>query len=285
MHELYFIDGTKNIEPEQLNGIEYCNPTFYPKFQEKIIWLKDLLLNYFEENKGIVILRVYDGEFYFLKKIVAGNGPRRHYTKALTDKFIQPFKDGCYRVDLISVQMNINQLNIYNSIFPDRPVDFPMDIIYGLTANRWLLKTFKNNIALIGGSEKLQLIKKLMEYQEYRDYIDNDFFLDYINVPERFSCDNTDLLLKDIGEQIKNSSARVFLFGIGIAKMAISWKFKEYKNALFIDIGCGMSALAGVCGIDRPYFGDWKNFRIKNYDYSAVDPMDFNENNGNVKYL
>ena len=285
MHELYFIEGTKNIEPEQINGFEYCDPNFYPKFQEKIAWLKDLLLKYFEENKGIVILRVYDGEFHFLKKNVIGNGPRRHYTIQLTDEFIRPFKDGCSKGDLISVQMNINQLNIYKSIFPNRPVDFPMDIIYGLTANRWLLKTFKNKIALIGGSEKLNVIKNLMNYQEYKDYIENDIFLDYISVPERFSCDNTHGLINHIGEKIKNSSASVFLFGIGISKMAISWKFKEYKNAIFIDIGCGISALAGMCGIDRPYFGGWTNFRLKNYNYSSADPMDFNEGNGNVKYL
>ena len=55
MHELYFIEGTTNIDPEQLNGVEYCDPNFYPNFQEKIMWLKGLLLNYFEENKGIVI--------------------------------------------------------------------------------------------------------------------------------------------------------------------------------------------------------------------------------------
>ena len=285
MHELYFIEGTKNIEPEQLNGFEYCNPNFYPEFKTKIIWLKDLLLKYFEENKGIVILRVYDGEFHFLKKNVVGNGPSRHFTKQLTDEFVQPFKEGCYKVDLISVQLNINQLKIYKSIFPKRPFDFPMDIIYGLTANKWLLKTFKNKIALIGGSEKLKVIKKLMDHTEYRNYIENDYFMDYISVPERFSCDNTDLLIHNIGEQIKNSSASVFLFGIGIAKMAISWKFKNYKSAIFIDIGCGMSALAGMCGIDRPYFGGWTNYRLKNYNYSSADPMDFNDSNGNVKYL
>ena len=93
------------------------------------------------------------------------------------------------------------------------------------------------------------------------------------------------MLINHIGEQIKNSSASVFLFGIGIAKMAIAWKFKEYKNAVFIDIGCGMSALSGMCGIDRPYFGGWINYRLKNYNYSSSDPMDFNESNGNVKYL
>lgn len=285
MHELYFIEGTKNIDPEQLDGFEYCNPDYYPEFQKKIIWFKDILIKCFEENKGIVILRVYDGEFHFLKQNVVGNGPRRHYTKQLTSEFIKPFKDGCYKVDLISVQLNINQLQIYHSIFPDRPIDFPMDIIYGLTSNRWLLKTFKNKIALIGGSEKLKIINKLMEHEEYRNYVENDYFLDYISVPERYSCDNTDLLIQHIGEQIKKSSASVFLFGIGISKMAIAWKFKQYKDAIFIDIGCGMSALAGMCGIDRPYFGGWTNYRLKNYNYSSADPMDFNEINGNVKYL
>jgi hypothetical protein len=174
---------------------------------------------------------------------------------------------------------------IYKTLFPDRPIDFPMDIIYGLFANRWLLKTFKNRIALIGGCEKMKIIKKLMEYSEYRNYIENDYFVDYIEVPERFSCDNTDEIINGVGEKIKNSGADIFLFGIGISKLAISWQFKNYKDAIFIDIGCGMSALAGMCGIDRPYFGSWKNFRLSNFNYCSADPMDFNERNGNVVYL
>lgn len=183
------------------------------------------------------------------------------------------------------MQLNIRQLQIYNNIFPDRHIDFPMDIIYGLFANRWLFKTFKNKIALIGGSQKINVIKKLMEYEEYRNYIENDFFLDFIEVPERFSCDNTESIINTIGDKIRESKAELFLFGIGISKMAIAWQFKKYKNAVFIDIGCGMSALAGLCGIDRPYFGSWTNYRLKHYDYSLVDNMDFNINNGNVKYL
>jgi hypothetical protein len=285
MHDLYIIEGTSNIESEQLYGPEYNDPIFYPLFQEKINWLKELLIKYVDEKKGLVILRIYDGEFHFLNKHVCGNGPIRHYSKPLTDEFITKFKEGVYKVDYISVQLNINMLQIYKSLFPDRPVDFPMDIIYGLIANRWILKTFKNRITLIGGTEKIKLIKKLITKQEYKEYICNDYFLDYIEVPERFSCDNTDELIINIGEKIKNSDADVFLFGIGIAKMDIAWQFKKYKDAVFIDIGCGMSALAGTCGIDRPYFGSWINYRIKGYNYSNVDPMDFNEQNGNVVYL
>jgi hypothetical protein len=285
MHELYIIHGTSNIEPEQLHGIEYNDPNFYPMFQNKIEWFKSMLVECNKTNKGVVCLRVYDGEFHFLNKRVVGNGPLRHFTKQLTDNFVTKFKEGCYKVDYISVQLNIHMLNEYNMLFPDRKIDFPMDIIYGLVANRWILETFKNKIALIGGNEKMNVIKSLMKHEEYRNYIKNDFFLDYISVPERFSCDNTDELIKDIGEKIIKSNAEVFLFGIGIAKMAIAYKFKEYKNAIFIDIGCGMSAIAGTCGTDRPYFGSWINYRLRNYDYKNIDPMDFNINRDNINYI
>lgn len=285
MHEIYFIEGTVNIDKEQLEFKEYNDPTFYPLFQEKIHWFKELVESCVNEKKGIVILRVYDGEFNFLKKKCEGNGPIRHFTKKLTDEFVNKFKEGCYKVDYISVQLREKFINEYNDLFPDRPIDFPMDIIYGLTSNLWLLKTFKNRIALIGGCEKLKLIQKMMEYTEYKNYVGNDYFLDYIEVPERFSCDDTDNLIISIGEKIKNSKADLFLFGIGISKMAISWQFKNYKNAVFIDIGCGLSALAGTCGIDRPYYGGWTNYRLKDYNYRKIDQMDFNIENGNVKFL
>ena len=285
MHDFYKIEGTSNIDPEQLNGIEYNDPNFYPSFQKNINELQNIIIENVDKKNATVILRVYDGEFHFLNKNVVGNGPTRHFSKPLTDEFVKKFKEGVYKVDYVSVQLNINMLKNYNNLFPDRLVDFPMDIIYGLFANKWLLKTFKNKIALIGGSEKNKIIRKLMEYPEYRNYVENDYFLDYIEVPERFSCDNTDEIITNIGEQIKISKAELFLFGIGISKMAIAWQFKKYNNAVFIDIGCGMSALAGMCGIDRPYFGSWKNFRLINYNYVNADPMDFNIKNGNVVYL
>lgn len=285
MIDHYKIEGTENLDPEQLNGFEYNNMDFYPSFQTDIIKIQDIIKKAVECRMGIVILRVYDGEFHFLNKHVVGNGPTRHYTRQLTDEFVSKFKDGVYKVDYICVQLNINMLKNYYNIFPDRVVDFPMDIIYGLVANRWLLKTFKNRIALIGGCEKLKIIKDLLNYQEYRDYIENDYFLDYIEVPERFACDNTSEIFDSISDQIKNSDADIFLFGIGIAKMDIAWRFKQIKDSVFVDIGCGMSALAGMCGIDRPYFGAWKNFRMRNYDYNLADKMDFNDVNGNVIYI
>lgn len=286
MHEVYKIENTSNKDKEQLNGIEYNDPTLYPNFQIDMIQLKNCLIAKNKNNEGFVIMRVYDGEFYFLNRRVVGNGPKRHYSKQLTDDFILPFKEGCYKVDILCCQLNIKKLAEFHNVIPNpKPKFIPMDIIYGLFANKWILSTFKNKIALIGGNEKLKVIKTLMNYTEYQKYIHNDYFLDYISVPERFACDETDSLIEHIGKQIINSKAEVFLFGIGIAKMAIAYKFKKYKNAIFIDIGCGMSGLAGTVETHRPYFGSWVNYRIKNYDYSRVDPTNFNDNIDNIKVL
>jgi hypothetical protein len=286
MIDLYKIEGTSNKDSEQLIGIEYNDLNFYPNFQKDIEWIKNILIYKYQKNESFVIMRVYDGEFHFLNKNVCGNGPKRHYSKPLTDEFIKPFKDGCYKVDILSCQLNINMLRNFNNVIPNpKPKFIPMDIIYGLIANKWILSTFKNKIALIGGNEKLNVIKKLMNYEEYRNYVCNDYFLDYISVPERFSCDNTETLIKDIGIKIEKSKAKVFLYGIGISKMAMVHKFKNYKNAIFIDIGCGMSGLAGTVETHRPYFGSWINYRLKDFDYSKIDPTNFNINIDNAQYL
>jgi hypothetical protein len=68
--------------------------------------------------------------------------------------------------------------------------------------------------------------------------------------------------------------------------MAIAHHFKNIKPAVYLDIGCGISALAGTTSISRPYFGSWINYRINGYDYSSVDPIDFQQTNGlNSVYL
>lgn len=283
MIPLYEIEGCTNKDPEQLDGPEYNDPNYYPDFQKKIKEFKDIIIDKNNKGEGFVVMRVYDGEFIFLRGRKGGNVGKRHCSINLTRKFLKPFKEGCYKVDMISVQLNIRMENFFKKVLPNLEISLPMDIIYGLFVNKWFLKTFKNKIALIGGERKLDVIKNLMNFEEYRNYVCNDKFLDYITVPERHSCDNCDIWIKGIGEQIKNSKAEIFLYGIGISKMAVAYKFKEYKNAIFIDIGCGLSGLAGTCGTDRPYFGNWVNYRMKNYDYTGMDPMDFN--NDNVKFL
>ena len=62
-----------------------------------------------------------------------------------------------------------------------------------------------------------------------------------------------------------------FLMGIGHVKSGIVSQLNKYKNAIYLDVGSSIDALAGIIDIHRPYFGDWTNYKLKNYDYSKID--------------
>jgi hypothetical protein len=113
-----------------------------------------------------------------------------------------------------------------------------------------------------------------MKNEEYRNYLGVPSFVCYIGVPEKGAANDVESLSKDIGEKIKNSSAKIFLVGVGSAKIGLLPLLKYYKKAIFIDVGAGIDALAGIVSQDRPYFANWTNFKLQNYDYSKIDFMD-----------
>ena len=92
---------------------------------------------------------------------------------------------------------------------------------------------------------------------------------------------------KNLINQIKNSESEVFLLGIGHVKSGVLHELKNYKKALYLDIGVGIDAIAGVININRPYFGNWKNFQFKNSSlYKEVDILINKEGNfGDVSHL
>ena len=51
-------------------------------------------------------------------------------------------------------------------------------------------------------------------------------------------------------------------------------RIKFFSNAVVIDVGAGIDALAGVISQDRPYFADWVNFKSNLIDYAGMDIMD-----------
>jgi hypothetical protein len=286
MLELYCIPGTSNIHPCEVHGPEYNSPTTWPRFQEDWAALKDALISDVSNNVGKVYLRIFDGEFHFLKGHKVGNVGTRHCSKELTPSFLQTFYDGFLKADIVSTQLYTKEMDTYKQLFPQRPIDIPMELLYSLVSSRWIFRQFPENIALIGGSEKMKVIQELMKHDEYRTYLGVDTFTDYISVPERLACDNTDAVFASIKEKIAASKASIFLFGMGISKLAIAHRFKKAKNAVFIDVGCGISALCGTTSVERPYFGSWINYRLRSWDYRGVDPIDFKDTaNINVRYL
>jgi len=152
----------------------------------------------------------------------------------------------------------------------------PSESIYALISTKWIFRNFKNQIGIIAGDEKIKLIQNLMKENAYRKYIGMDEFTDYISIPQKGAADSVLPLSEEIGEKIKNSKAKIFLVGAGSSKIALLPLLKHYSNAILIDVGAGIDALAGVVCQDRPYFAEWTNYELKNYDYSKIDFMDHN---------
>jgi hypothetical protein len=58
----------------------------------------------------------------------------------------------------------------------------------------------------------------------------------------------------------------------------------KMRNVVFLDIGSGIDALAGVIDSQRPYFGSWLNYRTKDESiYSEIDLLQYKH--GKTKFL
>jgi 2-polyprenyl-3-methyl-5-hydroxy-6-metoxy-1,4-benzoquinol methylase len=156
----------------------------------------------------------------------------------------------------------------------------PSECIYALVASKWIFKEFPDSIALIGSGEKLDLIKKLVKFKEYKNYLGVNKFIDYIKIPQIGASDNVKELSLEIAGHISKSKAKIFLVGAGSAKIGLLPLLKAQSDAVFLDIGCGMDAIAGIVCQDRPFFADWVNYKIKDYPYDLIDFMD----EGNPKW-
>jgi len=287
MLEQYNIEGTIDINQNRKDHA-YKNPDTWKNYQEDFTCFKQYLIDSFEKHIPLVLIRVYDGEFLFLQGKKLWNVGKRHISKTITKDLQNRFMEGSLRCDKFSSHLTVceggNMNKLYKSVYGSKKIDYPMEFNYAIVLNKWVFKTFKNKIGLIGGCEKIKVIQELMKHQEYKDYLGIDEFLDYISVPERFACDHVDKLEEEIGEKLNKSKSRIFLFGIGISKLAVAHTFKKYHNAIYIDIGTAFTALAGTTTKNRPYSAGWINYKLRNYDYSKMDPMDHGKDE-NIKYL
>lgn len=309
MISLYKIEGTSNIHKEQHSDC-YTDPNFWPTFKDDMETFKKRLIDCNNNNTSISILRMGHAEHClfnllvpFPKKgkiIVQGILPR-HYTKQQSPETWIKLLESMNSSDYITTQIGkdfenwiwdlIHYKNVYkyfkqNNNLPalmtnrhffsqqyneNEKMDMPLDIIYGLLSNKWLLKTFKNQIGFIGNSKKLDIIKNLMKFDEYKNYIENDTFLEYIDIPQRCALED-DKLETHIFEKVKNSDCKVFFIGAGVSKLKFFYNLKNIKpNGIFIDVGHGLDAIAGIANYERPYFGSWQNYKMKKYDYSGTD--------------
>jgi thiamine pyrophosphate-dependent acetolactate synthase large subunit-like protein len=135
-------------------------------------------------------------------------------------------------------------------------------------------------VGLIGAREKLSIVEQLTQREEYRNFLGIEKFEDYIPIPQKFAADNPEKVLEEVRSMITKSKSDIFLLGMGHAKSWIIPELRTFKEAIYIDVGSGIDALAGMIDPKRPYFGGWKNYRLSNDAiYDDVDYLQFSFEN------
>jgi hypothetical protein len=265
---IYNIENTVNLD---------TNPCFnsentYPDFQEDLSKFKTHLCTSVRHGESETFYKFGDGDYYFLTKQEVGSAKpgNRAISVSYDDINHLEFTEGATKNDYYTCEIYPENREMFKEVI-GKQIDYPAEYGYGLVANKWFFKQFSGRIGLLGASEKLNLIQELMNYDEYKEYLGLDNFTDYIHYPQKYACDDINLVEEFIGNQLKESQSNIFLLGIGHSKSGILHKLKKYKDAVYMDVGAGIDNIAGCINIRRPYAGDWTNYRIKDYDYSQID--------------
>ena len=280
MIEQYKIEGTINNDQNPC----FLDETTYPKFQEELEKFKHLLIElvYLKEPK--TFYKFGDGDYYFLNKIPTGSATpgRRALSKSYDEINHDAFVKGAQECDYYTCEIYPeNRVNFIDVI--QRRIDYPAEFGYGLVANKWLLKTFAGQIGLIGAGLKLNIIKNLMEAPQYQEYLGLEKFEDYISLPQKFACDDLDATEEMVASQLMKSTSKIFLMGMGHVKSGLIHRLSKYRNAVFLDVGASIDALAGIIDVDRPYAGDWTNYQID--DVQLYKGIDFLAYEGKGKHI
>lgn len=296
----YSIPGTLCLHKEQNSGA-YLDKDFWPNFYEDVEEFKNNLIDKVENNVPYTVLRVSHSEFIALRAGFTGapqggNFKGRHSANdTVSPELFELMLNTIHNADRVSTQIGydflqwMNEVNNYSEsrdkwmIRPlNQIVDIPMDVIYALLANKWFFKTFKNKIGIIGAGPKVEAIRELMKYPQYREYIGCDYFTDYISIPQRQALDSD--VDEVVERELKNATGKVFLLGAGVSKLKFYDKLKKSHNAVYIDVGHGIDMIAGHGDKYRPYCGNWVNYRVANKNtFGKVDEMGSAESRG--KYV
>jgi len=265
----YKIEGTVNNDQNPC----FNNAETYPKFQENLEKFKKLLVELVDNNESKTFYKFGDGDYYFLKKMPVGSATpgRRALSKSYESIGHERFVEGAQLCDYYTCEIYPENIAHYKEVI-QRDIDFPAEYGYGLVTNKWLLQTFAGKIGLIGANTKMNIIENLMEAPQYQEYLGLEKFEDYISLPQKFACDDIDATEKMVGEQLKKSTSKIFLMGMGHVKSGLIHRLKKYTDAVFFDVGASIDAIAGVIDTDRPYAGDWTNYQIDEQElYDGVD--------------
>ena len=276
--DCYKIEGTINNDQNPC----FNNKDTYPEFQKNLEEFKDLLIQQVNDNKSATYYKYGDGDYYFLTKQSVGSATpgKRALSRGYDSIGHEDFVEGAQLCDYYTCEIYPENRERYSKVIT-KEIDFPAEYGYGLVSNKWLFKTFAGQIGLIGADRKIDIIENIMEAPQYQEYLGIEKFEDYIRIPQQFACDDLQATEKMVGDQLSKSTSKIFLVGIGHVKSGLLHRLKKYTDAVFLDVGSSLDAIAGVIDVDRPYFGDWTNYQIDEKGlYNGVDFLQYDSRKG-----
>ena len=276
--ENYKIEGSINND----NDPCFHDANTYPLFQEKMEDFKKLLIELVNNNESKTFYKYGDGDYFFLTKQSVGSAApgKRALSKGYNNINHEQFVEGAQLCDYYTCEIYPTNKNRFEQVI-NRKIDFPAEYGYGLVANKWLFKQFSGKIGLIGADTKINIIENLMEAEQYQEYLGLEKFEDYVRLPQQFACDDIDATEKIVGEQLEKSSSKIFLMGMGHVKSGLIHRLKKYTDAVFLDVGSSIDAIAGIIDVNRPFFGDWTNYQIDEPSlYEGVDFLQYDSSIG-----
>ena len=272
--DVYKIEGTSNLDSNPC----FSNPDTYPLFQEELEKFKSFLTNLVDKGESKTFYKFGDGDYFFLTKHGIGSATpgRRALSKGYDQINHEAFVEGSKLCDYYTCEIYPENRAHYREVIPNQ-IDYPAEYVYGLLSNKWLLKTFAGKVGLLGADKKINIIENLMEAPQYQEYLGIETFNDYFKLPQQFACDDLEATERMVGEQLKNSTSKIFLMGMGHVKSGLIHRLKRYTDAVFLDVGSCIDALAGIIDIERPYFGNWINYQIDEPElYDGIDYLQYN---------
>ena len=276
--DCYKIEGTVNNDQNPC----FHNQDTHPEFQEKLEFFKKLLVQQVKHNKSVTYYKYGDGDYYFLTKQSVGSATpgKRALSKEYDSIGHEDFVEGAQLCDYYTCEIYPENIQRFSEVI-NREIDFPAEYGYGLVSNKWIFKTFAGQIGLIGADRKIDIIENIIEAPQYQEYLGIEKFEEYIRIPQQFACDDLEATEKMVGDQLEKSTSKIFLVGIGHVKSGLLHRLKKYTDAVFLDVGSSLDAIAGVIDVDRPYFGDWTNYQIDEKGlYNGVDFLQYDSRKG-----
>jgi len=228
------------------------------------------------DDDPVSILRLGDGEAFFLRGEFQGNVVNRHVTDgSAEEKDLKTWREAYHNNDVKTFDTNWSLRRHWVPIEGDgiRTGYMPLSPVYALVATRDIFDLGAGySLGLVGPGSKLDVVRELLSYPAYRGYLGIEEFDEYLQVPETGAANDADSLYDDLLDQ-SDGECDLYLVGMGIAKLRLLAPLRDGLDATIVDVGSGLDAIAGVVPKDRPYFGWWRNYRLRDHEYDDVDVM------------